>query len=102
MSWLTGPANQHNFHNFHVEFPVVFERKELEWKCAELEHTINTEGMSLYPEYQRRLQVLKDLRYCRKPVGRYLCMFYFLNNFFFFFQIYRFSKPCRYKRPSGM
>lgn len=68
MAWLTAPVNQQHFHNFHIEFPVVFERKELEWKSAELELSIRTEGMSLYPEYERRLQVLKDLRYYWKLV----------------------------------
>lgn len=54
------PSSHFNFEN---EFSTVFERKQIEWKCKELEVMLSTEGMTLYPEYQKKLQVLKELRY---------------------------------------
>ncbi|XP_077301021.1 superkiller complex helicase subunit twister [Arctopsyche grandis] len=60
LGWMGTPSNHFNFEN---EFPAVFERKQIEWKYNEMERMLSTEGMSLYPEYQKKLQVLKELRY---------------------------------------
>lgn len=49
--------------NFEQEFAPVFDRKQLEAKQAELRFKMSNESLTLYPEYQYKLEVLKRLNY---------------------------------------
>lgn len=49
--------------NFELEFGPVFDRKQLEAKQAELKFKMSNQSLSLYPEYQYKLEVLKRLNY---------------------------------------
>lgn len=49
--------------NFEQEFAPVFDRKQLEAKQAELKFKMSNQSLTLYPEYQYKLEVLKRLNY---------------------------------------
>lgn len=49
--------------NFEQEFAPVFDRKQLEAKQAELHFKMSNQSLTLYPEYQYKLEVLKRLNY---------------------------------------
>lgn len=49
--------------NFEQEFAPVFDRKQLEAKQAELRFKISHQSLTLYPEYQYKLEILKRLNY---------------------------------------
>lgn len=49
--------------NFEQEFGPVFDRKQLEAKQAELRFKMSSQSLTLYPEYQYKLEVLKRLNY---------------------------------------
>lgn len=49
--------------NFEQEFAPVFDRKQLEAKQAELRFKMSNQSLTLYPEYQYKLEVLKRLNY---------------------------------------
>lgn len=49
--------------NFEYEFAPVFDRKQLEYKQSELRFKMSDENLSLYPEYQFKLEILKRLSY---------------------------------------
>lgn len=49
--------------NFEQEFAAVFDRKELERKQAELRFKMSNQNLTLYPEYQYKLEILKNLNY---------------------------------------
>jgi antiviral helicase SKI2 len=49
--------------NFVQEFAVVFDRMQLEMKLKDLKYKVSPESMSLYPDYQNKLNVLKELKY---------------------------------------
>lgn len=52
-----------NIANFEHEFAVVFDRKNLENKLADLQFTISKKSLQLYPDYCNKLQVLRALNY---------------------------------------
>lgn len=52
-----------NAANFEQEFAPVFDRKELERKQAELRFKMSNQNLTLYPEYQYKLEILKNLNY---------------------------------------
>lgn len=49
--------------NFEQEFAPVFDRKQLEAKQAELRFKMSNQNLTLYPEYQYKLEILKRLNY---------------------------------------
>lgn len=49
--------------NFEQEFAPVFDRKQLEAKQADLRFKMSNQSLTLYPEYQYKLDVLKRLNY---------------------------------------
>lgn len=49
--------------NFKSEFAVVYERKQAERKRDKYKRLLSFENLSLYPDYQRRLLVLRELSY---------------------------------------
>lgn len=49
--------------NFEQEFSPVYDRKQLEAKQAELKFKMSNQNLTLYPEYQYKLEVLKRLNY---------------------------------------
>lgn len=49
--------------NFEQEFAAVFDRKQLEAKQAELRFKMSHQSLTLYPEYQYKLEILKRLNY---------------------------------------
>lgn len=49
--------------NFEQEFAPVFDLKHLEAKQAELRFKISHQSLTLYPEYQYKLEILKRLNY---------------------------------------
>lgn len=49
--------------NFEQEFGPVFDRKQLETKQSELRFKMSDQNLSLYPEYQYKLEILKRLNY---------------------------------------
>lgn len=49
--------------NFEQEFGPVFDRKQLETKQSELKFKMSDQNLSLYPEYQYKLEILKRLNY---------------------------------------
>lgn len=49
--------------NFEQEFAPVFDRKQLEAKQAELRFKMSNQSLTLYPEYQYKLEVLRRLNY---------------------------------------
>lgn len=49
--------------NFEQEFGPVFERKQLETKQSDLRFKMSDQNLSLYPEYQYKLEILKRLNY---------------------------------------
>lgn len=49
--------------NFEQEFAPVFDRKELERKQTELKFKMSNQNLTLYPEYQYKLEILKNLNY---------------------------------------
>lgn len=52
-----------NVGNFEQEFAPVFDRKQLEAKQKELKFKMSNQNLSLYPEYQYKLEILKRLNY---------------------------------------
>ncbi|KAL4715896.1 hypothetical protein ACJJTC_013196 [Scirpophaga incertulas] len=49
--------------NFKSEFAIVYERKQAERKRDKYKRLLSFENLALYPDYQRRLLVLKELNY---------------------------------------
>ncbi|KAF5305755.1 hypothetical protein FQR65_LT07651 [Abscondita terminalis] len=49
--------------NFEEYFLTVFNKKSLEDKKEYLQHQLSYASMSLYPEYEKRIRVLKELNY---------------------------------------
>ncbi|XP_013171008.1 PREDICTED: helicase SKI2W [Papilio xuthus] len=49
--------------NFKTEFAVVYERKQAERKRDKYKLLLSFENLALYPDYQRRLLVLRELNY---------------------------------------
>ncbi|XP_063539452.1 superkiller complex protein 2 [Cydia strobilella] len=49
--------------NFKSEFAIVYERKQTERKRDKYRRLLSFENLALYPDYQRRLMVLKELSY---------------------------------------
>ncbi|XP_013184839.2 superkiller complex protein 2 [Amyelois transitella] len=49
--------------NFKSEFAIVYERKQTERKRDKYKRLLSFENLALYPDYQRRLLVLKELNY---------------------------------------
>lgn len=49
--------------NFKTEFAIVYERKQTERKRDRYKKLLSFENLALYPDYQRRLMVLKELNY---------------------------------------
>lgn len=49
--------------NFEYEFGPVFDRKQLESKRSELKFKMSDQNLSLYPEYEYKLKILKRLNY---------------------------------------
>lgn len=49
--------------NFKLEFAIVYERKQAERKAEKYRRLLSYESLALYPDYQRRLMVLKELNY---------------------------------------
>lgn len=52
-----------NVTNFEQEFAPVFDRKQLEQKQSELRFKMSNQNLTLYPEYQYKLEILKNLNY---------------------------------------
>lgn len=52
-----------NVANFEQEFAPVFDRKQLEAKQKELKFKMSNQNLTLYPEYQYKLEILKRLNY---------------------------------------
>lgn len=52
-----------NVANFENEFGPVFDRKQLEAKQAELKFKMSNQNLTLYPEYQYKLEILRKLNY---------------------------------------
>ncbi|XP_066249016.1 superkiller complex protein 2 [Euwallacea similis] len=49
--------------NFEEQFKAVFERKFLEDKKANLEYRLSNASLTLYPDYQKRIELLRKLGY---------------------------------------
>ncbi|KAJ8723977.1 hypothetical protein PYW07_007957 [Mythimna separata] len=49
--------------NFKTEFAIVYERKLTERKRDKYKRLLSFENLALYPDYQRRLMVLRELSY---------------------------------------
>lgn len=49
--------------NFKNEFAIVYERKQAERKRDKYKRLLSYESLALYPDYQRRLLVLRELNY---------------------------------------
>ncbi|XP_061721335.1 superkiller complex protein 2 [Cydia pomonella] len=49
--------------NFKSEFAIVYERKQTERKRDKYRRLLSFENLALYPDYQRRLMVLRELNY---------------------------------------
>ncbi|CAH2247454.1 jg27952 [Pararge aegeria aegeria] len=49
--------------NFKSEFAVVYERKQTERNRDKYKRLLSFESLALYPDYQRRLLVLRELNY---------------------------------------
>ncbi|XP_026314967.1 helicase SKI2W [Hyposmocoma kahamanoa] len=49
--------------NFKSEFAIVYERKQAERKRDKYKRLLSYENLALYPDYQRRLMVLRELNY---------------------------------------
>ncbi|XP_045527687.1 helicase SKI2W [Pieris brassicae] len=49
--------------NFRNEFAIVYERKQAERKRDKYKRLLSYESLALYPDYQRRLLVLRELNY---------------------------------------
>ncbi|CAH2045537.1 unnamed protein product, partial [Iphiclides podalirius] len=49
--------------NFKSEFAAVYERKQAERKRDKYKRLLSFENLALYPDYQRRLLVLRELNY---------------------------------------
>lgn len=49
--------------NFKTEFAIVYERKQAERKRDKYKRLLSFENLALYPDYQRRLLVLRELNY---------------------------------------
>ncbi|XP_073950506.1 superkiller complex helicase subunit twister [Choristoneura fumiferana] len=49
--------------NFKSEFAIVYERKQTERKRDKYRRLLSFENLALYPDYQRRLMVLRELSY---------------------------------------
>ncbi|XP_063831458.1 superkiller complex protein 2 [Ostrinia nubilalis] len=49
--------------NFKSEFAIVYERKQTERKRDKYKRLLSFENLALYPDYQRRLMVLRELNY---------------------------------------
>ncbi|XP_063367548.1 superkiller complex protein 2 [Cydia amplana] len=49
--------------NFKTEFAIVYERKQTERKRDKYRRLLSFENLALYPDYQRRLMVLRELNY---------------------------------------
>lgn len=49
--------------NFKSEFAIVYERKLTERKRDKYKRLLSFENLALYPDYQRRLMVLRELSY---------------------------------------
>ncbi|XP_050354074.1 helicase SKI2W [Nymphalis io] len=49
--------------NFKSEFATVYERKQAERKRDKYKRLLSFENLALYPDYQRRLMVLRELNY---------------------------------------
>ncbi|XP_075982834.1 superkiller complex helicase subunit twister [Anticarsia gemmatalis] len=49
--------------NFKSEFAIVYERKMTERKRDKYKRLLSFENLALYPDYQRRLMVLRELSY---------------------------------------
>ncbi|CAH0756347.1 unnamed protein product [Diatraea saccharalis] len=49
--------------NFKSEFAIVYERKQTERKRDKYKRLLSFENLALYPDYQRRLLVLRELNY---------------------------------------
>lgn len=49
--------------NFKSEFAIVYERKQAERKRDKYKRLLSFENLALYPDYQRRLLVLRELNY---------------------------------------
>ncbi|KAM3962423.1 superkiller complex helicase subunit twister [Aphomia sociella] len=49
--------------NFKTEFAIVYERKQTERKRDKYKRLLSFENLALYPDYQRRLLVLRELKY---------------------------------------
>ncbi|KAK5649054.1 hypothetical protein RI129_003946 [Pyrocoelia pectoralis] len=49
--------------NFEEQFHIVFKKKSLEDEEADLQYQLSYESMSLYPEYEKRIALLKELNY---------------------------------------
>ncbi|XP_041969235.1 helicase SKI2W [Aricia agestis] len=49
--------------NFKREFAIVYERKQAERKRDKYKRLLSFENLALYPDYQRRLCVLRELNY---------------------------------------
>ncbi|XP_045452941.1 helicase SKI2W [Melitaea cinxia] len=49
--------------NFKNEFAIVYERKQTERKRDKYKRLLSFENLALYPDYQRRLMVLRELNY---------------------------------------
>lgn len=52
-----------NVANFEQEFAPVFDRRQLERKQADLKFKMSDQNLTLYPEYQYKLEILKRLSY---------------------------------------
>lgn len=49
--------------NFELEFALVFDRKRLEQHRDQLQFNISKESFALYPDYMKKLAVLRELQY---------------------------------------
>ncbi|VVD00855.1 unnamed protein product [Leptidea sinapis] len=49
--------------NFKSQFAIVYERKQAEHKRDKYKRLLSFESLALYPDYQRRLMVLRELNY---------------------------------------
>ncbi|XP_072929955.1 superkiller complex protein 2 [Epargyreus clarus] len=55
--------------NFKAEFAIVYERKQCERIRDKYRHLLSHENLALYPDYQRRLLVLRELNYIDERDG---------------------------------
>lgn len=49
--------------NFELEFALVFDRKKLEQHRDQLQFNMSKESFALYPDYMKKLAVLRELQY---------------------------------------